>query len=267
MRITVLVENTAGFNSNIKAEDGLSLLIEHSGKKILFDMGLSDLYLRNSAILGLDLTDIDFLVLSHGHDDHTGGLPFFSKAFPDRRVNLIAHPDLFERKLFEDGTSIGSPITLERAKREFQVTLTKASYELAEDIIFIGEVPREYEKPEAIGYHYQDGELKPDFVHDDGSLIFILGKGLVVVTGCAHAGILNIVKYAQKLIDRDVYAVIGGFHLLEVTESRLENIIKNFKEMDIKKIFPGHCTGLEAICRMRRELTVKKINAGAIIDI
>lgn len=267
MRITVLVENTAAFNSEIKAEDGLSLLIEHAGEKTLFDTGLSDLYVRNATVLGLDLTNIDFLVLSHGHNDHTGGLPFFRETFPNRKVKLVTHPETFERKAFFNATDIGCPVSLEEARETFELITTKTPYELAENVIFTGEVPREYEKPGPVGYHYENGERKPDFVYDDGSLIFNLKKGLVVVTGCAHAGILNITKYAQKLCNRNVYAIIGGFHLMEASEARLDNIIKNFKEMKVQKILPGHCTGLEAICRMRRELNAVKINAGDVLEI
>jgi len=204
---------------------------------------------------------------------HTNGLTAYFQALnrqelrANRKVKLVTHPQTFERRALFNGTDIGCPVSPKEVQETFELITTKKPYELAENVIFTGEVPREYENPEAVGYHYQNGELKPDFVYDDGSLVFNLKKGLVIVTGCAHAGILNIAKYAQKLCNRNVYAIVGGFHLMEASQARLDNIIKNFKEMKVQKILPGHCTGLEAICRMRRELNAVKINSGDVLEI
>jgi len=268
MKITVLVEDTVRTDiRGLRSEHGISLLIEYAGKRILIDVGQSDLFLNNADILGVNLEAIDALILSHGHYDHTGGLPFAIKKWGGKGVKLIAHPDVFERKVRKNGEEIGSPITKDEAAVVFDLVLSSDALSLTDSIHFTGAVPRNFEDPGTVCYHYTDDVCVPDPIYDDGSIIFDTKKGPVVVTGCAHSGIVNVARFAERFRNQGVYALIGGFHLLDATDDRLASIIEAFKQMKIKELFPGHCTGLPAVCRMRRELGARKINAGTVIEL
>ena len=268
MKITVLVEETVRMGiRGLRGEHGLSLLIEHAGKRILFDVGQSDLFLSNADILSVSLEAIDTLILSHGHYDHTGGLPVAVKKWGGKGVKLIAHPDVFERKVRKNGEEIGSPITKDEAAAAFDLVLSSDVFSLTDSIHFTGVVPRKFENPGTICYHYKGDTRVPDPVDDDGSIILDTEKGSVVVTGCAHAGIVNVARFAERFRNQAVYALVGGFHLLGATDARLAHVIEAFKQMKIKELFPGHCTGLPAVCRMKRELGARKIDAGRVIKL
>ena len=268
MKITVLVEDTVRTDiRGLRSEHGLSLLIEHAGKRILFDVGQSNQFLSNADMLGVSLEAIDALILSHGHYDHTGGLPFAIKRWGGKGVKLIAHPDVFKRKVRKNGEEIGSPITKDEAAAAFDLVLSSDVFSVSDSIHFTGVVPRKFEDPGTICYHYKGDARVPDPVHDDGSIILDTEKGSVVVTGCAHAGIVNVARFAERFRNQAVYALVGGFHLVDATDDRLAHVIEAFKQMKIKELFPGHCTGLPAVCRMRCELGARKIDAGTVIKL
>ena len=134
MKLTVLNDNTAG--RICPAEFGLSFLLEED-KKVLFDLGPSDIFIRNAKALNISLEDIDCIVLSHGHWDHGNGLKYI------KNKKLICHPDCFiKRYRKKDDACIGLPLTLEEAKENFELILTKEPYNISENIVFLGEIPR-----------------------------------------------------------------------------------------------------------------------------
>ena len=268
MRILVLVEDTVRFDvPGLRGEHGISLLIEHAGKRLLFDVGQSGLFIDNARLLGASLDSIDALVLSHGHYDHTGGLPNAIDLLEGRGTRLVAHPEVFEAKVRENGESIGSPIGFSEAEKAFNLELTAELLELGNGIYFTGEVPQDYERPEPLGYRLRDGARIPDELRDDASLIFDTEEGAIVVTGCAHAGIVNIARYAADVTGKPVHALVGGFHLVNASEERLTRTVAAFKEMEVDRILPGHCTGHVAVCRLAAELGAQKIDTGSVIDL
>ncbi|MFA6214394.1 MAG: MBL fold metallo-hydrolase [Candidatus Micrarchaeia archaeon] len=257
MRITVLNDEKPG---RCPAEHGLSFLID-CGKKILFDVGPSEIFVRNASELGIDLNEVETIVLSHGHWDHTNGLKYINGK------KLVAHPDCFAKRFRKkDKKYNGVPITRSEAGKQFTLVLSKKPHKLSDDVIFLGEIPRlndfEAKKTE---FYLEDGT--DDFILGDSALAIKTGNGLVVVAGCSHAGICNIIEHAKRVSgERKIYAVIGGFHLLQYDEAA-KKTIEYFKKERIARIFPSHCVSEAVIDEMSKEFKISRMHSGDVIDI
>lgn len=252
IQIITLSENTAG-RINLLAEWGLSILIETDGCKILLDTGQSFSAAYNAITLGIDLSQIDKIVFSHGHFDHTGGLLHILKMVKGE-VEVIAHPDIwalkYARRPERVEEYIGVPFPGGAAETlGASFNLTKEPVWISEDIVTSSEIPMitEYEKIDPNLYVKEKGALKPDPLCDDQALFIKSEKGLVIILGCAHRGIINTIRYAQKLTGMEpVYAVIGGTHLVSASSQRLDLTIAELLSFGIRKLGVSHCTGLPA---------------------
>jgi 7,8-dihydropterin-6-yl-methyl-4-(beta-D-ribofuranosyl)aminobenzene 5'-phosphate synthase len=252
VRITTLSENTAG-RMNLLAEWGLSILIEADGYKILLDTGQSFSAAYNAITLGVDLSQIDKIVFSHGHLDHTGGLLYILKMVKGK-VEIIAHPDIWALKYARRSEHIkdyiGVPFLRESAETlGASFNLTREPVWISENIVTSGEIPMltEYEKIDPILYVKETGELKPDPLWDDQALFIKSDKGLIIILGCAHRGIINTIRHAQKLTGVEpVYAVIGGTHLVSASPQRMDLTIAELSSFGIQRLGVSHCTGLPA---------------------
>jgi 7,8-dihydropterin-6-yl-methyl-4-(beta-D-ribofuranosyl)aminobenzene 5'-phosphate synthase len=259
IRITTLSENTAS-NGEILAEWGLSILIETGQANILFDTGKSISAGHNADTLGVDLGKVDKIVLSHSHGDHTGGLKEILRKMR-KEVEIVAHPDVWEakyaRRQGEADRYIGIPFRryeLENMGARFN--LTREPVALADNIMTTGEVPMvtEYEKVDSALFIREEAGWQPDTVADDQAIIISTPSGLVVILGCAHRGIINTLYHAQKLTGTDkIHTVIGGSHLLDVTEERLWLTIAALRELGGPRLGLCHCTGLPAACLLAQE--------------
>ena len=242
------------------AEHGFSALVEVYGdskQRILFDTGVSETgMIYNADRLGVDLSAIDAIVLSHGHKDHFAGLvPALRRV--KHEIPLIVHPDVFLKRflIFPNGEKIEFPVLSEDelSSNGAHVKRTREPYVMSDSILATGEIPRltYFEKGFPIHYAEINGELKPDpLIKDDQALIVnVEGKGVVVITGCGHAGIINTINYAKKLTGIDsVYAVIGGFHLSgKIFEETIEPTVQELQKINPTYIVPSHCTGWRAI--------------------
>jgi len=257
MRITVLNDEKPG---KCAAEHGLSFLVECKSK-ILFDVGPSDIFLKNAKKLKVSLDDVDVIVLSHGHWDHTNGLKFISGK------ELVCHPDCFVKRFRKnDNEYNGPPISLEEAKKKFRLVLSEKPHEIGGNAIFLGEIPRlnDFEAKET-EFYLEGG--KDDFIMGDSALAVKTEKGLVVIAGCSHAGICNIVEYAKKVsgVER-VYAVIGGFHLSEMNDAGRKTI-EYFKKEKIVRVYPSHCVSDAVIEKMSESFPVFPVRSGDVIEI
>jgi len=255
LKITILNDNTAG--KNTAAEYGLSFLVEGQEGSYLFDPGPSDIALRNAKSLGIDLEDaVDTIVLTHGHWDHGNGLEYFS----DKK--LIAHPASFtERYNRVNGHYNGLPLTLDEASEKFTLQFTREPLEVMDDHLFLGEIPR-LNDFEAKTSSSVDEKGNEDYIPDDTAVAVSTTKGLVVITGCSHSGICNIIAYAKRVTGVDhIHAVIGGFHLRKDDEV-LDRTIYFLKKEKIDLLYPSHCTALPALAKMYREFGIKQVLTG-----
>jgi 7,8-dihydropterin-6-yl-methyl-4-(beta-D-ribofuranosyl)aminobenzene 5'-phosphate synthase len=258
-RITVLCENSVGALCGTLGEHGFSALVEPvDGVPWLFDTGQGATLLHNAQRMNRDLGRVQGVVLSHGHYDHTGGLFPLLQTFG--RQEVYAHPGIFtpRHRVKDTGECfpIGMPqdrVALEAAGARFDLATTFR--ELAPGIFLTGEVPRvtPYEIGDQGLYCDCTGQ-ELDSTPDDQSLVLETDRGLVILLGCCHAGLINTLEHIAYIMGRrDVYAVIGGTHFGFCSQEQLDRTIAALKGLGIAKLVAAHCTGFAAAARMSRE--------------
>ena len=268
MKLTILVDNNTFIDQYYHGEPALSLYIEEDGKRILFDTGYSEIVLTNAEKMGIDLSKITHLVLSHGHDDHTRGLQFLNEKIDLSKVEAIAHPKCFLPKYVGD-LYVGSPYTQQQIEEITSYRHCKEPYYLSEKLIYLGEIPRknQFENQKPIGKYVEAGEKLDDYLKDDTAMVYQSEQGLFVITGCSHSGICNIIEYAKEVCKTDkVYGVLGGFHLFHDDE-QLRNTISYFQENQIQLLYPCHCVSLLARFKMMEKLPVIETGVGMVLEI
>jgi len=252
--LTIAICDRSRYLSPLWSQFGLSIVAEclwtnGDRRRILFDTGWSWSPLEhNLQELGVDPVSIDWVVLSHCHYDHTGGLRGLLSACGDH-TKLVAHQAITRQVLSTAGGL--HPIGLESGVLEgipaHRRLLIKGPTEILPDVWVTGYVPRrtDFETPEEGVFVLQDGQLVPDPEEDDMALVFNLGEeGLVVLTGCGHAGIVNTVLAAQQIVpNAGLLAVVGGFHLIDKSEEVQHKSIDTLKELGVRNVWSGHCTG------------------------
>lgn len=245
------------------AEHGFSVLVEVVGYSynhtILMDFGASQIGVpHNLKVLEIDIDKIEAFVISHGHHDHVGAIVEVLSALSKKPRAVVVHPHAFISTRFRklpDGRKIPTPCLSKGTIEETGniVIDGRSSVPLASDYIFVlGEIPRitDFEKGTGTTFYEDQGEIISDLIMDDkGIVLNIRNKGLVVLTGCAHAGIINTVRFAQETTGiKKIYCVMGGFHLAgPLGASIIEGTIKEMKKFNPEIIVPCHCTGMKAI--------------------
>ena len=276
IRISTLMENTST-DSGILGEWGLSMFVETPGLKFLVDTGPGESIGKNIDTMKIDLTGTGLIVLSHGHYDHTGGLPTVLERI-GKPVRVLAHPSALKSTYGRDRDTgdihyAGVPHRTEflenlGARFEFSAEPTW----LSDDIVVSGEEPMETDfetvasdliVPHGDGY-------APDSMPDDQSVFIRSDRGLVVILGCAHRGMINIVRYARRLMKTDtVYLVLGGTHLGPASPEQLARSIDELKRMDVQWIGVSHCTGPAASAELRHVFGSRFFfnNAGTVVTL
>lgn len=258
MKLTVLTENTA--SDHFLAEHGLSYFIEYKGEKLLFDTGHSDVFLKNAKQLNIDLDDVKTVVLSHGHWDHGNGLKYL------KNKTLICHPYAFiKRYKKSDHSFIGLNSNFLELNQKFKLINTRKPFYITKDIIFLGEIPKlnSFESKTTL---FVDCHDKDDFIPDDSALVIIQDNELIIVSGCAHSGICNIIEYAKKISKiNKIKAVIGGFHL-KLNDVQTKKTVHYFENQKISGIYPSHCTEIDAIKEFQKKFKPNKVSAGMVFN-
>lgn len=269
MKLTVLVDNNTLIDQYFLGEPAVSYYIEDEDEKILFDTGYSDVFIRNADKLHINLAEITKIVLSHGHNDHTGGFHFLKDQYDLSHVELFAHPDVFHEKR-ASGENIGSNLEENAVAKLCNLSITKQPVPISNNIIFLGEIPstHSFEARFPIGEknvsnnHYLD-----DYVMDDSALVYQCSKGLFIITGCSHSGICNIIEYAKTVCKNDtVLGVIGGFHLFQ-TGARLEQTIQYFLDNSINELYPCHCVSFKVKSEINSRIPIQEVGVGLTLTI
>jgi len=280
--IYTIIEDYAGYDTPFYAQHGICFLLEivskEIKKRILFDTGQSaEPVLYNMKILGIDPKTIDMIFLSHCHYDHTQGLVGILKEIKKTDIPIVAHPEIF-RSNFVLSPSKRQIGMLEENTRENieknggKLVLASDPFQLMNGVLSTGEIRNRIEFEEdrsAVFYTLKNQKICKDNMSDDMSLILKLSDGIVVVSGCSHAGIVSITSKARKLTrNSEIKAIIGGFHLIDAEEEKIDRTISELKRMNVQKIFTGHCTGLKAECAFQKVWKDKfeKLYSGKIIS-
>lgn len=254
LKITVLVENTPG-GKGLLGEHGLSFLIEADERRILFDTGQGLALRHNAQTLGISLENLDAIVLSHGHYDHAGGLPTILEH--SANTDLFLHPKAIAPKYSPRG-NIGSPIDNVKtlASHCRRLIWTETPTEIMPGVSVTGTIPRHHSLENTGGAFWHDCEhTEVDLLLDDQALYLQVSEGIVVILGCAHAGVINTLDYIAQIANTNkFYAVIGGMHLLRANEERLQATVETLTKYDVQIVGANHCTGMKAMTFLWHQL-------------
>ncbi|QOR35533.1 MBL fold metallo-hydrolase [Clostridium sp. 'deep sea'] len=246
MKIYLIAENKA--NNVFECEHGLCIGIEYNSQKYLFDVGASDMFLHNAEKIGFSVDEVDTIILSHAHYDHSNGLSYLENK------TIITHPNSLEptyRK--RDNGYIGIPLTKKELLNKYKVKLTTEPLEISTNMFYLGQIPRLNEFEGRVT-HFLTAEGEEDFVLSDSAIVIKGEKSNVLITGCSHSGILNIIDYAKKITGVNKFrAILGGFHLLTV-DGITKETVDRLRNEEIEELYPMHCTKDDVIAYMQNEL-------------
>lgn len=275
MKISTLIENKYGENDNLHTEHGLSVYIEVDGKNILFDTGQSGNFIDNAKSLDINLKNLNYVIISHGHYDHSGGLERLIKEIsPD--IKLYLGKGFFNKKYRKLGDKdyeyIGNPFGEEFLKEnniEIEY-MTEDIIKITENLLIFTNFIRneKYENTNQDMYLKEDEEYKKDLFLDEVCVGIKTDKGLVVIVGCSHVGIVNILETIITITNMNIHALIGGTHLVKEDDDKINKIIEYLKEKDIKIIGACHCTGKQGETMISQQMEENFINnnTGKILE-
>lgn len=251
IEITVLVDNKS--LPELSNEHGFSMLIKTNDQKILFDTGQNNVLRDNSEKLGVDLAEIDTLVLSHGHYDHTGGVSDVLRK--NKTVHIYLNSAAFlPRYSIRNDIPKSIQMPLKSRDRILQTPVERLHWisdptQITDDIGLTGSIPRETTFEDTGGPFFLDPKSKiPDPIEDDQAMWIKTSEGLVVCVGCSHSGIINTLNYITKVTKESrIHTLIGGFHLVNADQNRIDQTIEKLKEFNIKHLIPCHCSGDDAM--------------------
>ncbi|MCK4413253.1 MAG: MBL fold metallo-hydrolase [Candidatus Eisenbacteria sp.] len=277
MRLAVLLDNSTLIDRYLLAEPGLSFFIEDEDTTILFDAGYSNAFIANAHTLSIDLLDLSAVVLSHGHMDHTWGLValiqlWTAAALEGQSVptpRLVAHPLALSSRRHCDIAEIGSLLSKDKLSRHFELEFSRAPVELTERLMFLGEIPRSnsFEAQSPMGKIRLESGEEDDYILDDSALVYRSPDGLVVITGCSHAGICNIVEYARRICGEErIVDIIGGFHLLDPSESQLAGTVEYLRSVGPGRVHACHCTDLRSKIALAQGVRLEDVGVGLTLE-
>ena len=275
IRLTILCENSVDQVSpyGLLGEHGFSCHLQTPAGNFLFDTGGGMTIMNNAELLGIDFTRLQGIMFSHGHFDHTGGLRQVLEK--TGKIPIYAHPDLFSKHFSKNSgemRNIGIPwpqVELEELGADFKFSATPQK--VAPDLLLSGEVPRiskvETGDPNLLSLA-EDGTQVTDPLHDDLSLFIHTDRGLVILLGCAHAGLLNIIDHAIKLTgERKIHMVLGGTHLKFCSEEQMTATLDRLEELDVDLIGASHCTGLRGARMLAERFGQRFFSASVGVEI
>lgn len=267
MKLTVLVDNNLYPGHRHVGEHGFSCHIEDGSHSILFDTGYSDIFMRNAANMDIDLNGLTDVVLSHGHDDHTGGLRYLTKRVDMRAMTLTAHPDAFDRRII-NGREASCPLSAEELRQKCTLRLSREPVRITDNLLFLGGIPQLTDQARVpLGRRFHQGRESDDYVLDDSALVYRSAHGLFILTGCAHSGICNIVAYARQVCRTDeILGILGGFHLQKANETT-RAVARFFMEAGVRNLFPCHCVSFQAKAILHAAIPINEVGVGITLEL
>lgn len=272
MKLSVLVDNNTFIDRYFYGEPGLSFYIEDGNNKILFDTGYSNIFIENARKMGIDLQDLDYLVISHGHLDHTWGIVPLIRLYTEARLEkqphkipeFVLHPEALNSRVMDD-TEIGCLLNPDKLRKHFDMKYTKSPYWLTENLVFLGEIPRkfDFENTEPVGKIETSEIYENDYLIDDSALAYKTSRGIVIITGCSHSGICNITEYAKEVCnDSCIIDIVGGFHLQNPSKKQLKGTVEYMMKLNPKEAHACHCTDLYSKIELSKAVRLKEVGAG-----
>ncbi len=250
MFLKILTENTVYF-SDAKAEHGFALYIEtDDGQRILFDTGQTDVFAENASLFGIDISKIDSLVLSHGHYDHAGGIKRFLEINSTAKIYVKQGFD--EEKLNRVGKYIGFPKDIKIPSS--RICFVKEQIEIANDVFVLPQIDIFDEEDTHFENLFvkKENDKKADFFDDELFLVLQNQEKIGIVSGCAHRGIINIIKSAKREFALPISLVLGGFHTIHSDEKNVLRLANQLQSFEIERLVPCHCTGVNQYALMKQ---------------
>lgn len=280
MKVTLLLENHSLFNKFYNAEHGYSAWIEDENVKVLYDTAYSDKFIRNAQEMGIDLRTADYVIISHGHYDHCGGLKYLIKYYEEnamyrKPVLLMTTPDIMLPKYqFEWNVPLGMDVSMEALERFFEVRFVSGPLWLTKHLVYMGvtEITNTFERefpqsPKVL----RDGQWCDDFVPEDTQLAYLHGNGrdITVVAACAHYGICNIMEYAKKITGgAHIHTYLGGSHLRsdEVSQHQMDKTCDYVRKEGIERFYICHDTDLPCVIQLANACPAMEAGVGLVVE-
>lgn len=277
MKITILVDNTALIDQYYRAEPAFSAWIEDGDTRILFDCGYADALVHNADAMGIDILTADAVVFSHGHLDHTWGIiPVLERIsrraslrHQTKKLRFIGHPASYWSRTHKGIPEIGPLVGPDRLSAYGDVIGSRDALHLSERLIFLGEIPSlfSYDQRQEQGILYTPDGPVPDLIPDDSAIVGQTSEGLVIITGCAHAGICSVIERAKAMTgDERIRDVLGGFHLFRSSPDTISQISCYLRSVHPVELHPCHCTGRLATITFSDLLSLDETGVGTVLE-
>ncbi|MCK5311395.1 MAG: MBL fold metallo-hydrolase [Desulfobacteraceae bacterium] len=275
MELTVLVDNNTLIDRYFLAEPGLCFHINDKDINLLLDVGYSDIFLRNAQKMNLPMSNLDFIAVSHGHLDHTWGFEPLIKHFTELNIEkiphtkpiIIGHPKTFLSISYPGISEFGTNISEDRLNKHFELKLNNKPQWINGDLVYLGEIPRKNDFEGLSSFGVKDGELEDDLVPEDSALVYKSKNGLVVITGCSHSGICNIIEYAKEICSEErVCDIIGGLHLQNPSKKQMDGTIEYISRLGVESVHACHCTDLQSKINLSKVTRIKEVGVGLVLN-
>lgn len=258
IELKILCENRK--NGQFIGEYGLSILVNAFGEEFLFDTGYENVFITNSKLMDIDVDEINKIVLTHGHSDHSTGLKYLSNG-----KTIIMHPSAYKQRWSISRKDFaGFPLTEKQLKKKHNVIETDSAFQFYKNCLFLGEIPMivDFEKDGNFATSIDSELTQIDQTEDDSGVVITTKQGLFIMTGCGHRGICNVIEQAKKVTGiNKVYGLLGGFHLIDLykQQEKVDSTIEYLKQLNIQELYLGHCITDQVIDYFKEKLKNVKI--------